>query len=96
MSRSIMVAASLAFSLTSVLAITEARSFELNSVAKSCDAKPGCSYLQPDKEGGMLFKVKTESQTKYIRCSRDGECMRIMPRGKKFIIRDITVLLAAE
>jgi hypothetical protein len=95
MPRNTIVTIFFAVSLTAGLAITQAQAGELGSAVKSCEASPGCSHGEPDREGGMLFKIQSEGKTKYVRCAGNGECMRIMPRGEKFLIKDITIMLAA-
>ena len=96
MSRNITFAILFTLSLTSYHAVAKAGNDQLSSAIKSCEASSRCSYLQPDKGGGMLFTITNEKQKKYIRCASNGECMRVMPRGGKYVIQDISVFLAAD
>jgi hypothetical protein len=82
--------------VTSVLAIGEARSEDLNSAIKACDAKAGCSHQPADAGGGMLFQIHSGGQTKNIRCTYDGNCMRILPRGKKYPVQGFGLMIAEE
>jgi hypothetical protein len=82
--------------LFSGLIATPARSDELASLMSICDSNPLCSHEAANSAGGVLFKIQSQNSLQNIFCQKDGECMGVMPRGKKRVIADIAATIMAH
>ncbi len=89
-------AALLTISVCLGIMASEARSEGLDMAIEACKANPKCTYTVPDSKGGMVFKIETAGAFKLVRCSSQGDCMRVMPRGRSHTVSDVLSTLKAE
>jgi hypothetical protein len=89
-------AALLTISVCLGIMASEARSEGLDMAIEACKANPKCTYTVPDHKRGMVFKIETAGAVKLVRCSSQGDCMRVMPRGQSFGVADILDAVKAQ
>jgi hypothetical protein len=73
-----------------------ARGDVLDVAAAACDGNPDCSHGDRDQNGQMRFRIMLEGMPVSLQCSLDGECVKILPRGKSARVSGATLLLTAK
>jgi hypothetical protein len=90
------LAVCLGMAACSGILISQARSEGLETAIAACKENPKCAYGALDSGGGLVFKLEIDGANKMLRCSSEGECMRIMPRGQKYSVSDVERVLKAK
>ena len=86
----------LTFSLLGIPASLQAQSAELETVVSTCEANSNCSHEAPNVAGSILFKIKRGNKNISVLCQKTGECMMVLPRGKKYVVSDAVALIEAQ
>jgi hypothetical protein len=86
----------LAFSLLGIFANLQAQSAELETAVSACETNPNCSHEVPNAAGSILFKIKQSENNTSVLCQKTGECMMVLPRGKKYVVSDVVALIKAQ
>lgn len=76
--------------------VTQARSEGLETAIAVCKENPKCTYGALNSDGGLLFKLEIDGALKMLRCSGEGQCMRVMPRGQRSTVSDVESVLKAK
>ena len=79
--------------LLSSVASAGAPNEKVSALMTLCGVNPDCSQRGPDADGGVLFIIREQTLVKHVRCQSDGSCVRVMPRGKRFVVTDIVAQL---
>jgi hypothetical protein len=66
---------------------------KVSALMTLCGVNPNCSHQGPNADGGVLFNIREETMVKHVRCQSDGSCVRVMPRGRLFMVTDIVAQL---
>ena len=90
------LAVCLGMAACSGILVSQARSEGLQTAIAVCKENPKCAYSAIDSDGGLLFKLEIDGADKTWRCSGEGECMRVMPRGQKYSVSDVESVLKAN
>jgi hypothetical protein len=76
--------------------VGSAHSADLTSLLSACNDNPSCSHEVTNSGGGVLFKIRIQDSTQNIFCTQDGDCLAVMPRGKKRRITDVAEIIMAH
>lgn len=96
MKRNVVAIGLFTVSIFSTLAFKEAKSDELDEVVTLCKANPNCAHGTRDQNGKMLIYVNVDGMSISLSCSSDGECMRIIPKGKRIAVANEKLLVSAR
>jgi hypothetical protein len=77
-------------------AIGSAAGVNLSHLKMQCERTAGCAYQDADNAGNVRFKFAKGDRTLNVKCSRDGGCAMMLPRGKSYEISDVTGLFTAQ
>ena len=86
-------AAASALLAVSAIASADVPSEKISALVTLCEVNPRCSHEPMNSAGGVLFNIHQEKQVKHIVCQKDGSCMMILPRGKRFAVSDVVAQL---
>ena len=90
------LAVCLGMAACSGLLVSKARSEGLGTAIAACKDNPKCTYGARHRDGGLLFKLEIDGALKMLRCSGEGHCMRVMPRGQSYAVSDVESVLKAK
>ena len=76
--------------------VSAVRSEGFETAIAVCRENPKCIYGAIDSDGGLLFKLEIDGALKMLRCSSTGECMRVMPRSRRYTVSDVESVLKAK
>lgn len=82
--------------LTLSLSPAAALSDVLDVAATACEGNPDCSHGSRDQNGEMRFRIMLEGMPVSLQCGLDGECVKILPRGKSARVSGAILLLTAK
>ena len=71
------LAVCLGMAACSGLLVSKARSEGLGTAIAACKDNPKCTYGARHRGGGLRFKLEIARAPKSLRCSSEGECLRV-------------------
>lgn len=96
MSSRMLMTSLLAFSLGSVVAIDKAQSDEIDAAIAACEANPNCTHGYKDRSGRVRFELHKDGLITRFQCPEDGQCEKLLPKGKRIAVADLATLLSKE
>ncbi len=83
-------------SIVSMPAVSNAQAGGIDPIVSMCRQNPNCSHEPQNEIGGVLFKIKTQGHVRKVLCQTDGNCVMVLPRGKRYGISDVSTIIAAK
>ena len=83
-------------SIVSMPVVSNAQAGGIDPIVSMCRQNPNCSHEPQNEIGGVLFKIKTQGYVRKVLCNTDGNCIMLLPRGKKYGISDVSTIIAAK
>jgi len=73
-----------------------ARGDAIDVAATTCEGNPDCSHGDRDQNGQMRFRIMREGMPVSFQCDLNGQCVKILPKGKSARVYDAMLLLSSK